>query len=590
MSTGNHYCEYFDVDEAYFPCIDESAIHAGARWDTTYPHSAFIDLLNCTERMLSGTTKRSLWIHGDYGTGKSRCAYAVKKLLDVPENEARAYWEKYESLKKHTVLLEKLLSHKEQGVLTAYRYASGGITTPQQLFLAVQESIRAALDAVPGAYKGEHTLKEAVISWLSDPTHSAFIDSLLQKPEWMAEFSQSSAQEIIRTLQKGGVISGVMDSVLRLAAREGITALTLTAESLRSWILDVLAQNHTKIVLIWDEFSDFFRQNRNSLGEFQKLVSICQEAHFYFVVITHPISSLSVNDNSWKVVQQRFDKVEITLPSTIAFDLIGSAFPPKQAAKEQWDKLSADLNSRVPDARAAVMKAADIRTTRVMQGMIPIHPMAAFVLNNIASAFQSNQRSMFDFIKTPEDMDVKAFQWFIRNTGPFSDRPLLTVDMLWDFFYEKGKDYLSQGIRLILDTFPQQSSLTEREKAVLKTVLILQAIDQRLHGSQPVLKPTNQNLSYAFEGDCQEYEHECKHIAQSLVDKGILITTMTGDGRKAYSAAVLAGDSEKIDRYKNDIRKNSTISKLVEEGPALATALALPSALKLRYATVSTPI
>ena len=34
------YCEYFDVDETYFPCIDESAINSksGVPWDNTYPH------------------------------------------------------------------------------------------------------------------------------------------------------------------------------------------------------------------------------------------------------------------------------------------------------------------------------------------------------------------------------------------------------------------------------------------------------------------------------------------------------------------------------------------------------------------------
>ena len=26
------YCEYFDVNEKYFPCIDESAINEGAAW------------------------------------------------------------------------------------------------------------------------------------------------------------------------------------------------------------------------------------------------------------------------------------------------------------------------------------------------------------------------------------------------------------------------------------------------------------------------------------------------------------------------------------------------------------------------------
>ena len=68
------YCEYFDVDEKYFPCIDESAIRNGADWTATYPHETFIRLLNAADKMLSGTTKRSVWIHGAYGTGKSQCA------------------------------------------------------------------------------------------------------------------------------------------------------------------------------------------------------------------------------------------------------------------------------------------------------------------------------------------------------------------------------------------------------------------------------------------------------------------------------------------------------------------------------------
>ncbi|MDO4270724.1 MAG: hypothetical protein Q4C72_07345 [Eubacteriales bacterium] len=192
---------------------------------------------------------------------------------------------------------------------------------------------------------------------------------------------------------------------------------------------------------------------------------------------------------------------------------------------------------------------------------------------------------MFDFIKTPKDMDVKAFQWFIQNTSPLSDRPFLTVDMLWDFFYEKGKDYLSSDIKLILDTFPQQTQLNDKEKVVLKTILIMQSIDQRLGGALPLLKPTDQNLSYAFEGDIDELESSCKSIAKALVKKGVLIESPIADGKRVYSAAVLAGDGAKIEAFKKDIReKQGTTAKLVSEGAAVATALSLSPALKLRYA------
>lgn len=585
------YCEYFDVDEKYFPCIDESAINSGAAWDTTYPHKTFIDLLELTEKMLSGNTNRSIWIHGAYGTGKSQCAYTLKKLLEVPESEARAYWNKFESLKKNPVLLEKLIGHKAQGIVTTYRYASGSITTPQLLFFAVQESIKKALDANEVSYKGENSLKESVIAWLEDPAHNRFVNDLLQKPKWKSTFSQSSADEIINTLKKSSNVSSLVDSIFSFAAEEGITALNLSADSLRDWIVDVIDKNNIKLVLIWDEFSDYFRKNDTSLGEFQKIVSICQEKPFYFVIVTHPLSSLAIKynngdkSNPWSVVQQRFEKVEITLPDNIAFDLIGHAFNVKSAAREKWKQMTGDLNSSVTNARNAVIKAANITGENVMQDILPIHPIAALVLKNIASAFQSNQRSMFDFIKTPKDMDVQAFQWFIQNTTPLSDRPFFTVDMLWDFFYEKGKDYLSSDIKLILDTFPQQTQLNDNEKIVLKTILIMQSIDQRLGGTLPILKPTDQNLSYAFEGDVGELESSCKSIAKALVKKGILIENPIADGKKVYSAAVLAGDSAKIEAYKKDIReKQGTTAKLVSEGIAVATALNLSPALKLRYA------
>lgn len=585
------YCEYFDVNEKYFPCIDESAINSGAAWDTTYPHQTFIDLLNLTEKMLGGNTNRSIWIHGAYGTGKSQCAYTLRKLLEVPESEVRAYWDKFEPLKKNPVLLEKLIGHKAQGIVTAYRYASGSITTPQQLFFAVQESIKKALDVNEVSYKGENSLKESVIAWLDDPIHNQFMDALLQKAKWMSTFSQSSADEIINALKKSSDVSSLMDNIFGLAAEEGITALDLSADSLRDWIVDIIDKNNIKLVLIWDEFSDYFRQNSTSLGEFQKIVSICQEKPFYFVIVTHPLSSLAKKydsgdkTNPWSVVQQRFDKVAITLPDNIAFDLIGHAFNVKPAAKANWVQMTGDLNSSVNGARAAVIKAANISGENVMRDILPIHPITALVLKNIASAFQSNQRSMFDFIKTPKDMDVKAFQWFIQNTSPLSDRPFLTVDMLWDFFYEKGKDYLSSDIKLILDAFPQQTQLNDKEKIVLQTVLILQSIDQRLGGALPILKPTDQNLSYAFEGDTGELESSCKSIAKALVKKGILIENPIADGKKVYSAAVLAGDGAKIEAFKKDIReKQGTTAKLVSEGAAVGAALSLPPALKLRYA------
>lgn len=583
MNNGMKYYEFFDINETYFPCIDESAINAGVDWKKTYPHETFIKLLKATENMLGGATKRSIWIHGAYGTGKSRCAYALKKILEVPEDELKQYWNMYEPLKKEMPLYGKFVGHRDKGVVTAYRYASGSIDSPQQLFLAVQESIKTALENSDVKYKGERTLKESVIEWLEKPAQKKFVDDLLEEVEWRSLFSQSNTDEIVNALKKDINVSALMNNIFRMAAKEGITALSLDADKLRAWIKDIITTNGIKIVLIWDEFSDFFRLNRNSLGEFQKIVSICEELPFYLIVVTHPITSISSNDDSWKIVQQRFDRIEIELPENIAFDLIGHAFNVKETAKAQWEMMIEGLEANIPNSTNAIMKAANISDRAVIKHILPIQPVAALVLKNIAHAFQSNQRSMFDFIKTAHDTDVRAFQWFIKEYGPMDDEPLLTVDMLWDFFYVKGKEYLTSDIKLILDTFPQQTALNAKEKKVLKAVLIMQAISQRLGGTLPILQPTDQNLSYAFEG-ISEYESSAKNIAKGLETKGVLISTPIGDGKKVYGAAVLAGDSAKIEASKTEIRKTSTTNKLIQEGDMLPTALSLPPALKLRYA------
>ncbi|MCO5388571.1 MAG: hypothetical protein NHB14_25450 [Desulfosporosinus sp.] len=581
----NKYVEYFNINEQYFPCIDEEAIRAGAPWANTYPHETFITLLRHVERMLSGN-KEPVWIHGAYGTGKSQCGYAMKKILEVPELELRAYWDKFDALQTNANkdLLEKLIGHKSRCIVTAYRYASGGINGTRDLLLAVQDSIKAALVESGVEYTGENTLKESVIAWLEDQLNKKHLDEYLKLPEFASRFSQSTADEVLKDLRKGGELKELMENIFYLSDKRGITAFELNTDRLIDWIKDIIANNEIKIVLVWDEFSSFFKNNRNSIDEFQKIASLAQSTSFYFVIVTHQTSSVIANkeDQAWKVVQQRYAFTEITLPDSIAFDLIGSALEVIPSAKSSWNKTADDLNSWVPESRAAVMKAAGITNPEVIKKIMPLHPYAAMVLKYIATAFEANQRSMFDFIKTTNNDDVMAFQWFIANTTPEDDRPLLTVDLLWNFFYVKGRNNLSPDIQSILDTFPRQQDLSEKEKSVLKTILIIQAIDQRTRGEMELFRVTDKNLSLAFEGVNALEGNSAVNIAKKLVKDGVLYKKPIGNGIEVYAAAALAGDQTKIDKYKKDIRTLTTTAKLVTEG-GLASVLPFTSALKLRF-------
>ncbi|MGI6758172.1 MAG: hypothetical protein ACOX40_00005, partial [Bacilli bacterium] len=152
------YKDYFQIDENYFPCVNESAINAGLRWDDFYPHATFIDLLRKTERILSRQEKRSLWISGAYGTGKSYAGFALSSLLTAPSEEVEAYFNKYEALAPYkTDLMQRLIAAKKEGtILTCYRYASAAINNTNDLIIVVQELIAKSVENAGLEYKGEN--------------------------------------------------------------------------------------------------------------------------------------------------------------------------------------------------------------------------------------------------------------------------------------------------------------------------------------------------------------------------------------------------------------------------------------------------
>ena len=64
-----------------------------------------------------------------------------------------------------------------------------------------------------------------------------------------------------------------------------------------------------------------------------------------------------------------------------------------------WDVYLDDIAGRSSESRSVVARSVGV-TDAVLRKMTPIHPMAALMLKHISERFASNQRSMFNFIKS----------------------------------------------------------------------------------------------------------------------------------------------------------------------------------------------
>lgn len=582
------YRHFFDIDEEFTAAVNPDTISQGkVSWEKFYPHETFVKLLSDTISVLTCRQRKSIWVEGAYGTGKSHAVLTLKHLLDASEEKTIAYFEEYKLSKD---LMNSLLNVKGQGqkIVTVHRYGASSIYSDDDLIFAMQESIRKALIDNGVQYLGERSLKNAALAWLQIPRNKTYFDSIIKEESDI--FGGSNVDGVIEKLNTYAdkELILLMSKITKVARKYGIRALLLSIDELIDWIKDIInyPENSIKsIVFIWDEFTKYFANNIRDLTGFQKIAELSQTTPFYLIIVTHKSEGMFAENDNDKKILDRFIRPTclIELPENMAFKLMGQAMRrnDEPLVIEDWKDYVDDLFDRTHESRELVQKSAGINTEE-LKAILPIHPYAALLLKYLSSAFDSNQRSMFDFIKNDRGDEVKGFQWFIDNYGPNDMNPFLTINMLWDFFYEKGKEQLSLDVRNILDCYTRiaSSGLDTEEEAVLKTVLLLQAISHKVGDSVELFIPNDKNLNNAFDGTDLE-NGAASGVANKLISREILFRKHLSGNKYQYTAIQNTANTDQLENFKKEILAKPFSSILSE--CRVGDSVVLPASLNLRY-------
>ena len=587
MSSISKYSDYLEVVD--FPSeINLSSIQQSTfDWKKTFPHKTFVELLKTTELMLgrqNSQAKKSLWIEGAYGTGKSRIVWTLKTLLECSDEDFLNYFNDYEELRAVPDLRDKLMAHRRNGkIITAYKYSTGDIASLDDFIMAIYKEVSSALKKANVPYEGEDTLRGGIVKWLEDADNRAYFGAKIQKPEYrsLGSFAGMTPDEILNKLNNSNVNIQLIRDILFLAKKESIMALCKSMDDLTAWLTEVIDKNNLKaIVFFWDEFSGFFKNNRNYIDTFQKFNELSNNKPFNMVIVTHS-AIFDEKDAEARILRDRFVQKSIELPDTIAFDLIAHVIDVKETQKDLWETVITPIRDDISESRRAVSKFVwkdEHKGEDKLNAILPLHPLAALLLKNISTAFASNQRSMFNFIKNPDTDELHAFQWFINTHSPSrgvnDDDSLLTIDHLWNFFYEKGTDDYgsAQGrnsldtlIRNILDTYAQNEDRlnSNDDRRVLKTVLMMQAMSEKLHNQVPLFLATEENIELAFDGMAWQ-PGKARSIALRLVREKILFKKPIGNSKEVFAATVVSGDTAKIEEIKDRLRKSNDTFALVQ--------------------------
>lgn len=583
------YKDYFNIDPKYYAAVTEQLIKDGSvSWTGFYPHPTFIKLLETTYNVLSKKANRSIWVEGAYGTGKSHAALTVKSLIDCTDQELIKYFADF-GLSQD--LKDKFLSVKNSGtILTVHRIGTSSINNDSDLIVAIQQSIIHALEEKGIKNLGEASMAEAFASWTQDHANKDYFNALVKKNEYLDFIiGGKSVDDILQSLSHDtpDKQERIMQEIVQVLYEAGQYGFIKNINQLVDWIKNIIEENKLEAILfIWDEFTEYIKTHPVALTGFQTIVELSQSSPFYMMIITHESGNLFSDKETGKKILGRFEQpIRIELPETMAFKLMAQAMKKTSDTLllKDWEEDVKYFNDQLYNARNTIRNYRAYKDVEDidLQAIVPMHPYAALLLKNIATLFNSNQRSMFDFIKSNDMTHAKGFKWYINTYGPSDDEhKFLTIDLLWDFFSNNEQNSLNEKVRSILNSYNllDPSRLILDEQRVLKTIALLQVISLEVAGHE-LLSPTEENIDLAFSGIWTK--GKAISIAHGLLHKGFIFKRPISNNRFEFSI-LNVHSNESVEPYIKTIREGIKTHDLIIRGD-LVKAITIPDSCKLRF-------
>ena len=554
------YADYLHINQDFIAVFSEEIDKQDRQaWKAFIPHPEMRNLLAKLVKALERGSKadiKSLWVHGSYGTGKTFAAFVLKHLLEDEPAEVENYFAVH-ALDQD--LKTRLLALKNQGkFLVVYRSSTAHVDSNRKLLAEVQESVRETLRQNGlGAAVGL-TLLDAVLEKIGNPESAFDWERAFRRHR--AEFpNYASGAEVVQALRSSRPAgtanpeawrttgAPLLDTVCSVMEKEGFLALDDPAR-VKQWLKEVIALNRLKgLVFIWDEFADFFYNNRSTSG-LQELAHATAEFPFYLILVMHRSAEILVGrEEDRQHLLDRFHDVHYQMEPITAYQLIQRTIQVKEERRDEWETRRTAAWDRVQGLanRLATFgeKCADF------QQLVPLHPYAAFLVSTISRQFSSSQRTLFQFLK---EREAGSFQSFLSEY-PKDDWHWYTADNLWDYFFAGAERDIAERVRDVVGYYRTRLGHLgdDDERRVFKAIMLFVALNKELVVEDRV-KPTRDNLLHLFRGTplCERLDAVVGRLAEREV---VRVLANPLDGNDEYAIPLVSADPRVIRGLKSRV-------------------------------------
>ncbi len=572
------YSEIINVEKHFKSAFDITS-DRGEAWKTFISNERFegnlSQIINCfTSPVLNN--RKSIWIQGTYGTGKSHSLSVIKHLLCDDYSDIEDYIPK---INRSQLRGSISAFRKEKRVFPVVLKGVCGITDVADLNYVIQQQVAAALGDIRISTKTDF---ESLLDILKKGLLDSFFENLLKDNIELHSYAANKQQLVNRLEENDTKVLRIIADEVKKAGLGGFRT-----HNIIEWLTEIKKELKERgiadyLLLMWDEFTSLLdiSERRSILNAIQDIAELsCAEVSnntdtlgVYLLLVTHKKleateSYKELKEDERNMAKARFIELDYGMQPTTTFHILSGALERKQPdiLNELIQKNFLDVPSvktvveKVVDSDAA--NAAEIKEKII--SLYPFHPYTSYLATFVSRVVGEAERSIFEFLNDNE----RGFKKFIETD--IEDKNFLTPDYVWDFFYKDFEQNAAGHFDVITNKFKLsgETVLAQGEDyyAVFKTILLLNVLYRVTttdadESEKNMVNPRTDNIIAAFSGVLDE--RKMVSILDYIDENQILHRNPDGIFEIASSSLPpkkVFDEKKKIYPFKEDV------SKIIEE-------------------------
>lgn len=572
------YSEIIGVEKHFKSAFDITS-DTGDAWKTFISNERFENNLSHIIKCFTSPVfnyRKSIWIQGTYGTGKSHSLSVIKHLLCDDYSIIEDYLPRINQSQLRTSISNFRKNNKVFPVVLKGIYT---ITDVADLTYTIQQQVSAAIGDIEISTKTDF---ESVLQILEAGTLDSFFESLIENNIELHSYASDKSQLINALKNNETKVIRIIADELKEAGLGGFRT-----HNIIEWLTEI--KNELKergiadyLLIIWDEFTSLLDipARRSILNVMQDIAELSYSEvnnntdtlGIYLLLVTHKKleateSYKELKEDERNMAKARFIELDYGMQPTTTFHILSGALDRKNKGK--LDELIQQNFLDVPSVRTLVDKVVDNDSTNAEEikekiiSLYPFHPYTSYLATFVSRVVGEAERSIFGFLN---DEDF-GFKKYIECS--IDDSKFLTADYVWDFFYKTFETSAAGHFDAITNKFKLSGETVANKGsnyiAVFKVILLLNILYRVMTtdadtSERNMVNPSTDNIKAAFSGVLEDAEVSA--ILDYLDDAQVL--HRNPDGVFEISSSSLP-QKKLLEEKKHIYPFKEDVSKIVEE-------------------------